>query len=159
MGIPKIYLETSVLNFVFADDSPDKKADTIKLFKEIREGKYIPFTSDYVKEEIDDATDLKKRYGMNDLIIEYNIERLQKTERIECLAEEYVKEGIIPEKYKTDAIHIAAATVYGLDIILSWNFQHIVKRKTILKTGEVNLRNGYNKVEIYSPSEVIEYDV
>jgi len=156
MRIPKIYLETSVLNFVFADDSPDKKADTIKLFEMIEMGRFIPYTSDYVKNEIDDTPDVDKRNRMNRLTAEYNIEKLRKTDKIRHLAEEYVKEGMIPEKYRTDAFHIAAATFYELDMIISWNFQHIVKRKTIIKAEEINLRNGYKKVEIYSPSEVIE---
>jgi predicted nucleic acid-binding protein len=156
MGIPKIYLETSVLNFVFADDSPDKKADTIKLFEEIKNGRYAPFTSDYVKKEINNTPDRNKKEEMNKLIVEHNIKRLRKTNEIKRLADEYVKEGIIPEKYTTDALHIAAATVYDLDIIVSWNFQHIVKRKTIVMTEAVNLRNGYKRVEIYSPTEVIE---
>jgi len=156
MRIPKVYLETSVLNFVFADDSPDKKADTIKLFREIKERKYIPFTSDYVKNEIDNTPDHNKKDEMNKLIFEYDVEILPRAEEIKRLADEYVKEGIIPEKHSMDALHIAAATVYDLDIIISWNFQHIVKRKTIIMTELVNLRHGYKKVEIYSPSEVIE---
>jgi len=156
MRIPKIYLETSVLNFVFADDSPDKKADTIKLFKEIKNGKYVPYTSDYVKKEIDDTPDLNKRCELNKIAKEYSTKILPSTEEMEQLADEYLKEGIIPEKHRTDALHIAAATVNGLDMIISWNFQHIVKMKTILMTEIVNLRNDYKKVEIYSPSEVIE---
>jgi predicted nucleic acid-binding protein len=156
MRIPKIYLETSVLNFVFADDSPDKKIDTIKLFKEIEEGRYIPFTSDYVMSEIDNTTDFHKRYEMNKLITENKAEVLPSTEETERLANEYVKEGIIPMKHRADALHIATATVNGLDMIISWNFQHIVKRKTIIMTESANLRNGYKKVDIYSPSEVIE---
>jgi len=156
MRIPKIYLETSVLNFVFADDSPDKKADTIKLFKMIETGRFVPYTSEYAKNEIDSSPDAEKRIKMNDLIAEHNIEKLRKTGEIQHLADEYVKEGVIPEKYRTDALHIATAAFYELDMIISWNFEHIVKRKTIVRTGEINLRNGYKKVEIYSPSEVIE---
>ena len=156
MRIPKIYLETSVLNFVFADDSPDKKADTIKLFKMIEMGRFIPYTSNHVKDEIDNTPDLEKRYDMNRLITENSTEVLPDTGEIADLADEYVKEGVIPEKYRTDALHIATATFYELDMIISWNFEHIVKRKTIMKTEEINLRNGYKKVWIYSPSEVIK---
>jgi predicted nucleic acid-binding protein len=156
MKIPKLYLETSVLNFVFADDSPDKRADTIKLFEDIKNGKYVPFTSDYVMDEIDNTPDFRKREELNKLILEYEIKRFQKTDEIRHLAEEYVKEGVIPEKYVTDALHIATAAVNDLDIIISWNFKHIVKKKTIVMTELVNQRNGYKKIEICSPTEVIE---
>jgi len=157
MRIPKIYLETSVLNFVFNDDSTDKKADTIKLFKMIETGRFAPYTSDHVKDEIDDTSDVLKRDELKKLITESRAIVLPSTKEIELLADEYVKEGVIPERYRTDALHIATATFYELDMIISWNFRHIVRRKTILMTETINLRNDYKKVEIYSPSEVIEY--
>ena len=50
------------------------------------------------------------------------------------------------------------AAISGMDIILSWNFKHIVKRKTILMTNLINSREGYKNIDIYSPSEVIEND-
>ena len=72
------------------------------------------------------------------------------------LADLYVAERIIPPKYRTDGLHIAIATVNELDMILSMNFQHIVKRKTVKMTGHINTMNGYHAIEIYSPMEVIE---
>ena len=94
-GVPKVYLETSILNFVFADDSPEKKADTIKLFEEIRKGKYHPFTSEYVREEIGKASNKQKMNDMYELITEYNVNVLRNTEETERLAADYIKEGII----------------------------------------------------------------
>jgi hypothetical protein len=58
----------------------------------------------------------------------------------------------------TDALHIAAATVHDLDIIVSYNFRHIVKRKTVTMIEVVNLREGYKRIGIFSPTEVIEND-
>jgi hypothetical protein len=72
------------------------------------------------------------------------------------LADIYVAEGIIPRKYRTDGIHIAIAAVNDLDMIISLNFQHIVKRKTKLATGSINALNGYRAIEISNPMEVIE---
>jgi predicted nucleic acid-binding protein len=130
MGILKVYLETSALNFAFTAQSPDKKADTLKMFDVFKEGRYSLFTSEYVTEEIDKAPS-EKRDSIYRLILEHDIKILKNAVEIEKLAEEYVKEGIIPRKHMMDALHIAAAAVYGLDIIVSWNFRHIVKRKTI----------------------------
>ena len=70
----------------------------------------------------------------------------------------YVSNGVIPHKYRTDGLHIAIATVNNLDMIISMNFQHIVKRKTIKMTSAINTINGYKAIEIYSPMEVIEND-
>jgi len=154
MRAPKIFLETSVFNFVYAEDAPEKREDTIRLFEEIRENVFLPYTSVYVRGEIDNASaEISEK--LFKLIPNFNIIVLHKSDEIEHLADIYVSEGIIPNKYRTDAIHIATATVNDLDIVLSWNFQHIVKRKTVVMTEAVNLRNGYKKVEIHTPTEVI----
>jgi predicted nucleic acid-binding protein len=153
----RIYLETTVFNFKFTEDSPDKKADTIKLFDEISEGKYIAYTSNYVLQELLKAKD-PKRSEMVGLIEQYKIKLLEANEIAEILADKYVSEEIIPQRYRTDGIHIAMATINDLDIIVSYNFQHIVKLKTIIGTESINLREGYKRVGIYSPTEVIEND-
>jgi hypothetical protein len=74
------------------------------------------------------------------------------------LADNYVVQGIIPLKYRTDGVHIAVAAVNDLDIIISMNFQHIVKRKTKIGTGNINTLNGYRAVEICTPMEVNEHE-
>jgi len=55
-------------------------------------------------------------------------------------------------------VHIALTVVFNLDFIVSYNFKHIVKRKTVEMTELINYRAGYKKVGIYSPVEVIEDD-
>ena len=157
MRVPKIYLETSVFNFCFADDAPDKKQDTLKLFDEIRAGMYLPYTSAYVVQELTRA-DEPKQSQMVALIGEHDMRFIEQSDTIRTLAGIYVAEGIIPEKHLTDALHIAAATVNDLDIIASYNFKHIVKRKTVTMTEVVNLREGYKRIGIFSPTEVIESD-
>lgn len=155
MRIPKIYLETSVFNFVFTDDAPDKKADTLKLFEEIRKGKLEPYTSAYVISELE-AAQQPKRDCMLQLIPEYGIQMLEKSDEAVRLAKIYAAESIVPEKYIADAYHIAVASVNELDVIVSWNFKHIVKMKTIKLTESVNLKQGYKKMMIHSPTEVID---
>jgi predicted nucleic acid-binding protein len=157
MRIPKIYLETTLSNFFFADDAPEKKQDTIKLFQEIKDGKYIPYTSDAVLEELEKASPEKFKQ-MFPLVSQYSIITLPVTEEARKLAEIYVNEGIIPEKYPTDALHIALSTVNDLDYIASYNFRHIVKLKTITMTESVNIRENYKRIGIFSPTEVVDYD-
>lgn len=70
------------------------------------------------------------------------------------LAAEYIKQGLIPERFENDALHIAIATVYDLDYLLSWNFEHIVKVKTKRMVNLVNLSSGYRELEIISPPEL-----
>jgi len=71
------------------------------------------------------------------------------------LAEYYIKEGIVSEKYLVDAQHIAIATVYKVDVLVSWNFKHIVNLQKIKQYNAINLKYGYTLLEIRSPREVI----
>jgi len=158
MRIPTIYLETTIFNFPFAEDAPQYRSDTLRLFAEIKAGKFRPFTSEYVMEELEKTQNTEKLKQMKTLITGYGVKFIPATPDIGRLASLYVREGIIKEKYLTDAIHIAAAAVAGLDFIISLNFQHIVKHKTIIGTEIINAREGFKRVFIHTPMEVIDYD-
>ncbi len=151
----KYYLDTTIFNFVFAEGDTEKKDITIKLFKDlslIAEGIYI---SDEVIREISRAPEQRKSQleGLlketNPLLLEIDIET-------EELAERYIKEGIIPERYRGDALDIAVAVINGMEVIVSWNFEHIVKLKTRVMVNGVNRLLGYREIEICSPEEVVE---
>jgi hypothetical protein len=146
-----------MFNFYVDKDRGELHTDTVKLFAEVAAGKYEAYTSDYVVDELKKAS-AEKQAEMLKLLTEYNIPVLDMSDEADRLADIYVDEGIIPLKYKTDGLHIAIATVNDLDMIISMNFQHIVKRKTIKMTGAINTMNGYRAVEIYSPMEVVEND-
>ena len=155
MRKPKIYLETTLFNFYIDSRLGDPHTDTVKLFKEIAAGKYEAYTSDYVIDELERAPE-KKRDKMISLFSEYGIKVLEPDTAASKLADLYVTEGVIPLKYRTDCLHIAIATVNGLDMIISMNFEHIVKRKTVKMTGAINILNGFQTIEIYSPMEVVD---
>jgi hypothetical protein len=156
MRTPTIYLETTMFNFPFADDAPQYRADTLQLFEEIRTGNFKAFTSEYVIHELEDAVDSLREKRIQ-LIAEYAIEVIPASDDVKNLALTYIEKGIIPPSYSTDSFHIVAATVRGLDFIISLNFRHIVKRKTIEATERINVREGYKKIGIYSPSEVMDH--
>jgi hypothetical protein len=155
MDKPKIYLETTIFNFPFADDAPELKADTIKLFEEIKAGKYEPYTSIYALDELENTLQIDKLKKMRGLIDEYSITLIHGSREAERLATLYLAEGVINKKFMIDALHIAITTISGLDFIVSLNFRHIVKQKTILETAIINEREGYKQIGIYEPSEVI----
>ena len=150
----KIYLETTIFNFCI-DKGREAHADTVRLFEDITKGKYEAFTSDYVINELEE-TQGDKRDKMIALVEQYGIKVLALNNEAEQLADVYVEQNIIPPKYRTDGIHIAVAAVNDLDMIISMNFQHIVKRKTKIGTGSINAINGYRAVEICTPMEVNE---
>jgi len=148
----KVYLETTLFNYYFDEDREAHPA-TVRLFEDIAAEKYEAYTSDYAVDELE-KTISDKREKMLALIGQYGISVLGLDKEAEQLADAYVEQGIIPVKYRTDGVHIAVAAVNDLDMIISMNFQHIVKRKTKLGTGSINALNGYRAVEVYNPMEV-----
>jgi len=73
------------------------------------------------------------------------------------LAKEYIDKGILTQKYRFDALHIAFATTEEVDLLVSWNFKHIVHYDKIRQFNAVNLEIGYKPAAIYSPMEVTNY--
>jgi len=84
----------------------------------------------------------------------YNNVRISK--EIRELAREYVERKIIPAKYINDALHIATVTVSQCNVLVSWNFQHIVKAKTIFGVNGVNNLLGYKELQLASPVMMID---
>ena len=71
------------------------------------------------------------------------------------LAQKYLDDNIVSENCRGDALHIAIATVIGVDVLVSWNFKHIVNLNKIKLFNSVNFREGYNMLEIRTPREVL----
>ena len=91
---------------------------------------------------------------MLNLVNSITLEPLTINDEVKALAGRYIKEGLIPSKHGEDAIHIAIAAVYNLDAIVSWNFEHMIKRKTKHGVLGVNELLGYKVIEIITPMEV-----
>jgi len=70
------------------------------------------------------------------------------------LAQEYVRRGIIPEKYISDANHVAVSVVNRIAYFASWNFAHLVKVNTRREVNLVNALMGYEPIEIVAPPEL-----
>jgi predicted nucleic acid-binding protein len=155
----KVYLDTSVLSFVYADDAPEKQALTIEFFEKSLED-YDVFISEIVLAEIENATDPLLRRKIRKVADKYSIKVLEIFEEardeIFVLAGKYVKEGVIPEKKFDDAVHIAICVYFDFDILLSWNFKHLANINKQIKVNAINKKLGYQK-ELYllNPMEVI----
>ena len=153
----KIYIETSVWNFLVAEDSADKRKITEKFFEGVSENKYEIFISDYVMDEISEAPE-PRRSMLEGLIRKYNPKRLFFTDEFEYLAEKYEEKAFIPNRFETARLHIGMAVVHNMDIVLSWNMRHIVKYRTKISVNSINLIEGFKQIEILTPEEVVEYD-
>ncbi|MCK9422757.1 MAG: PIN domain-containing protein [Bacteroidales bacterium] len=125
----KIYLDTSVPNFLFADDSPEKREVTEDFFENfIKPSVYRVFISPIVLAEVEDTKDIGKRQRLLNIFEKYPIELLNISEsdekEIQELADKYIEAGIIPEKKIADALRIAVSVLPDMDYQVSWNYKH-----------------------------------
>ena len=149
----KVYIETTVFNR-FLEDNREYNMETKNLFEKILQNKIEPYSSTYVIEELDKASE-PKRTEMLNLIQKYKITLLKIDQRAFDLSEIYIEMGIIPIKFRIDGIHIAMAAIHEMDCIVSLNFRHINKLKTKMATEIIHRMKGYNNPFICTPMEVI----
>ena len=74
------------------------------------------------------------------------------------LADKYIQDKVVGRTSREDCIHIALATLHRADVLISWNFKHIVNLIRIRGYNSVNLKTGYPTIEIRSPKELIDYE-
>ena len=85
-----------------------------------------------------------------------NAEIVQVTDEALALRDAYLNFGIVAEQSLADALHVALATAADCDLIVSWNFRHIVNFRKIQQYNAVNALQGYGSIAIYSPLEVVD---
>ena len=98
---------------------------------------------------------------VRELVLNYpadKFEKIELTEETILLADMYIKEKVVGKTSVTDCRHIALATIYKVDVLVSWNFKHIVNVYRIRGYNSVNLKLGYSTIEIRSPKDIIGYE-
>ena len=150
-----LYLDTSVISFALSEDIPiEDRNITLKLIEEINKGKYVGLISDVVVREIGNTRDSAKRDQLLKLVNQIELNDILAVDKeSDSLADKYIKENVIPAVYRDDALHIALASVKGLDILVSWNFKHLVKHKTRMEVAGINTLLGYKVIDICTPWE------
>jgi len=131
--------------------------DTLTLWGEIKQGKYEVCISERVFAEIADSNESKRAIMLEYLAgIEHTT--VQLTNSVMEYAKRLSAEGVITDKHFDDCLHIAYAVVNNCDMIISWNFSHIVRAKTINGVRYISSLLGYKDIGIYSPSMIIQGD-
>lgn len=151
-----IYVETSVWNFEFADDAPQHQHATQRFFELARQGHFNLCVSELVTRELEAAPE-PRRSELLGLLAELQPTLFPVDEEALGLAADYMRNEMVPPKYANDAMHIAVAVARDVDMLLSWNFKHIVKVKTRRVVNATSRIAGYKEIEICTPEEVI-YD-
>ena len=151
----KLYFDSSVVSHLDQHDAPEKMVDTHRLWERVKAGEYELFLSPVVMIELDGCAE-PKRSALLSLLAEADYTELAETEEVLSLAEKYLVAGILPKKNNRDRQHIAYACVYNCDMVISWNFKHLVNYKTISGVKGANALAGYREMPIYTPTMLIE---
>ena len=150
----KVYLETSAISYLDQPERGEQSADSHRLWERIKSEEFEAVISDVVIEEIG-RCDEQKRDTLNDYLDEIEYTAVKIDRRAVDVASRFVDLSILKKKSFTDCLHIAAAIVSGCDVIVSWNFAHIVNHKTMMGVKAVTALEGYDDLLIYTPSTLI----
>lgn len=122
----RVYLDTSVISALFDKRNPERKSLTESFFKEIE--KFEAYISEITIAGVKRVPDLELQSKLRTTTSQFLL--LSLSDDVEQLAKEYIRYGAVPEGYSEDAYRIAIAVINEMDYLLSWNFKHIVRRKT-----------------------------
>ncbi|MHA4809913.1 type II toxin-antitoxin system VapC family toxin [Flavitalea flava] len=151
--IQRIYLDTSVIGGYYDSEFEE---DTRILFEKIKLEQFHVILSDITEGELQEAPEM-----IRNLFIELSAglsTKIELTEEAVQLADTYLAEKVVGKTSRVDCFHIALATIHQVDILVSWNFKHIVNVQRIRGYNAVNMKLGYPTIDIRSPKEIIYYE-
>ena len=153
MKVQRVYTDTSVIGGCFDEEfSPWSNG----LMQDFRLGNYEPVVSEVVTAEIEENApeEVQKQHRW---LLGLVFNQLVVDDEVAELANSYVERSILTSNYYDDALHVALASVNSVEVLVSWNFRHIVHFDKIRRFNAVNWELGYRAVEIRSPREVTNY--
>lgn len=148
--INRVYVDTSVVGGTFDNDF---QWQTAPFWEAVRNGNIVVIASNLLAEEIKGAPQHIRNFIAS--LPESQIERVVSTEESDNLAKRYIDEKVVGKSSFDDCKHIALATIANADVLVSWNFKHIVNVNRIRGYNSVNMKLGYQQIDIRTPFEVI----
>ena len=145
----KIYADTSVFGGVF---DPEFMEASLAFFNRVRSGAFTMVVSALVVNELESAPERVQVFLAD---IAPQIMRVEVSVEAYDLQQAYLAAHVVNQKSETDALHVAIATVSGCQVIVSWNFKHIVNFRRIPLYNGVNQFQGYRSIAIHTPQEVL----
>ena len=100
----------------------------------------------------------RKNQGDNQITSQNSTEYVKSDIETANLAKRYVEEGVVGATSYVDCLHIALATKHNANLLISWNFKHIVNVVRIVGYNSVNISEGYKQIDIRSPRELMTYE-
>jgi predicted nucleic acid-binding protein len=153
MKKPSLYVDTSVIGGCC---DPEFREWSLRLLGDIQKGRFHLMVSDLIAAEVEEAPAEVQEAAR--WFWESASQFIALAQDSIELAEAYLRHMILPRRFRDDARHIALATIAGADLVVSWNFRHIVHFEKIQMFNAVNLEMGYKTIMIHSPREVVGHE-
>ncbi|MCF4967597.1 type II toxin-antitoxin system VapC family toxin [Nostoc sp. CMAA1605] len=154
-----VYIETSILGYLTARLTDNLiLAANIKITQDwwnVRRGSFLLYASEIVEDEAARGDTAIASQRLNLL---QSLTFLDLTEEAMELAQEFLQQSNLPPKAANDALHIALATVYGLDYLLTWNCKHMANAQIQRKLSQISSGLGYDLPIICTPYELMGFD-
>ena len=152
-----VYLETSIIGYLTSRPSRDlitaaNQQLTHDWWNDHRQN-FDLFISQFVINECSDGDPVAAQERLDVLA---DIRQLDVTDEVDNLAEELLKQVPLPEKAEVDALHIAVATVHGIELLLTWNCTHIANAALRPRIEAICRSLGYEPPTICTPQELME---
>jgi len=146
----RIYLDTSVFSAYLDERSPERQTETREFWKRLHQ--YELSTSELAREELARTPDPAHRDKLLKLLEGFTLLRIDS--EMKELAQHYIDGGIFLPTMADDALHVAASVLSRQNILLSWNFKHLVNRRRRAMVNQVNTARGLPTIEIVAPPEI-----
>ncbi|MCD6232356.1 PIN domain-containing protein [Candidatus Aerophobetes bacterium] len=146
-----VYLDASTPSAYYERSQLERLKITRRWWRKI--GEYKVFISTLTLEEIKALENRERKEAILSLLSNFSV--LKITAPVKILSKNYIEAKIIPLKAFNDAVHLSIAVVNKINILLSWDFTHLVKKEIERKVNIYNITNGYSEIQITSPKELL----
>lgn len=151
-----VYIETSILGYLTARSTKDlilaANMEITRNWWKFRRNDFILYTSEAV---LDEAAQGDPAIAARRLEVLRGFPLLALNQAVQELAAQFLTRSSLPAKARVDAIHIAAATVHGMDYLLTWNCKHIANAQIQGKLAEISLDFCYVLPILCTPNELM----
>ena len=153
---PKLYIETSVISYLVARPSKDllmaAHQQVTQDWWNQRRAQFDVYVSSLVIQEASQGDAQAAASRLNTL---QDIPLLELRNEARDLAEQFIRYKALPKKANEDSLHIAIATIYGLDYLLTWNCKHIANAEIQKRIAKISVEQGYDMPIICTPLELM----
>ncbi|MBE9105479.1 type II toxin-antitoxin system VapC family toxin [Nostoc cf. edaphicum LEGE 07299] len=151
-----VYIETSIVGYLTARPSNNlilmANLEATREWWDTRRDRFMLYISQVVLDEVARGN---TEIATKRLEIVRDFPLLEVSEAVQNLAGQFIAKSSLPPKAADDALHIAAATVYGLDYLLTWNCKHIANAQIQKKLAQISLDAGYELPTLCTPYELM----